>query len=192
MLKSMSPTYRYFLLLCTYMASVNSFSKEIYNVRGSGWTSPDWRWGYSVGTGHVCAMICREKYSQQKSRSDLIQQLWDPIKDADGRRQPCFEEVKLILGLAWQNARWDGSDGGPGGYGDILAMMADAKRYETEDDIANAKLFSDDMLSRVHLISSDLEKLKGIRDLCGSDYDLLRRKCSAHVLSEIGFIEKGL
>lgn len=176
------------------MVSVKSFSKEIYNVRGSGWSSPEWRWGYSVGTGHDCAMICRQKYSKQKSRSDLIKQLWDSVKCVDGQRQPCFEEVKLILGLAFQNARWDGSDGGPGGYADILTMMADAKRYETEDDVANAKIFSDDMLSRVHLISPEesLEKLKGIRDFCGDDYDLLRRKCSAYVLSEIGFIEKGL
>jgi hypothetical protein len=175
------------------MATVKSFSNEIYNVRGSGWTSPDWRWGYSVGTGHDCAMICRKKYAQKKSRSDLIQALWDPLKCSDGRRQPCFEEVKLILGLAWQNARWDGSDGGPGGYGDVLAVMADAKRYETGDDAVDARIFSEDMLSRVHLISSEhsLEKLKGIRELCGSDYDLLRRKCSAYVLSEMGFIEKG-
>ena len=72
-------------------------------------------------------------------------------------------------------------------------MMADAKRYETGDDAVNARRFSDDMLSRTHLISSEesLEKLKGIRDLCGSDYDLLRRKCSAYVLSEMGFIQKG-
>ena len=46
--------------------------KEIYNIPGSGWKSPDWNWGYGVGTGHDGALICRRNFSSVQSRKDLI------------------------------------------------------------------------------------------------------------------------
>lgn len=176
------------------MPFTSGFSKEIYNVRGSGWRSSTWNWGYCVGTGHECALICRHKYSDINVRMKLIDLLWNPVDDATGKRDPNFEEVKLILGLTWQNARRDGSDGGAGGYGDVLKMMADAERYETDNEILNAKIFAKDLLSRIHLIYTiDMEKItNSLKEECGDDYDLLRRKLSSMVLSAMGFVEKGL
>ena len=58
---------------------------------------------------------------------------------------PSFEEVKLILGLTIQRARWDGSDGATrnnnGGYREVLDHMAKAKRYESSNEELNAKYF---------------------------------------------------
>ena len=108
-----------------------------------------------------------------------------------------FEEVKLILALAWQNGRWDGSDGGVGGYGDVLQYLADAQRYEgSDDDETCSKLLVSDMMSRLPLIQSSLSSLPTLEDLiqeCGEgNVDGLRRKCAGLVLREMGFIDKGL
>ena len=54
---------------------------------------------------------------------DVSDETLSSIVSVDESRQPPFEEVKLVLGLAWQNGRWDGSDGGRGGYGDILVAI---------------------------------------------------------------------
>ena len=156
-------------------------------------------------------MVCRNKYNSPKERLDLIQSLYNPqtisnnadgdgdgddsIEVKDSKRDPPFEEVKLILGLAWQRGRWDGSDGGAGGYSQVLATMAQAERYETDDEELNSKLLVKDMMDRFHLICSDGESLETMQQLetqCKNDIDLLRRKCSALVLSEMGFIENGL
>mmetsp|Transcript_22754 Transcript_22754/g.33328 ORF Transcript_22754/g.33328 Transcript_22754/m.33328 type:complete len:211 (-) Transcript_22754:76-708(-) len=190
------------LVVSAFSMSSNS-RKEIYNIPGSGWKGKDWNWGYGNGTGHDCAMICRRRWGTKKDRQALINALSSPkpvaatestIEDLDDMRDPPFEEVKLVLGLAWQNGRWNGSDGGVGGYGDVLATMADARMYETEDEEANSRLLVKDMMSRFHLICSDdaMDFMKDLEDACGKDTDLLRRKCAALVLSEMSFVENGL
>jgi len=136
-------------------------------------------------------MICRDRYNYQKDRTELVEILWEPCKDKI--RKPPFEEVKLILGLAWQRGRWDGSDGGIGGYGDVLGYMAEC-RYETEDEQTNAIKLVKDMKERFHLIASEaaVEKMKNLDHLCDGDVDLMRRKCASLVLSEMGFVKNGL
>mmetsp|Transcript_8204 Transcript_8204/g.10430 ORF Transcript_8204/g.10430 Transcript_8204/m.10430 type:complete len:239 (+) Transcript_8204:35-751(+) len=185
--------------------------EEIYNVPGSGWTSPTWNWGYAVGTGHECAMICRNKYDSQNKRADLIHTLMNPkqvsvdvnsvdvnvdVEKANEIRIPPFEEVKLILGLTIQRGRWDGCDGGIGGYGEILNIMAQAKKYESDDEQSNSKLFIDDMVNRFNLIAFDnddaIEEMMQIQENFTNDYDLMRRKCVGLVLREMKFIESGL
>jgi hypothetical protein len=100
---------------------------ELYGIPNSGWTNPQWNWGYARGTGHDCAAICRTRYQTRASRETLVQQL---LLNHEEPPTTNIEEVKLVLALAWQKGRWDGSDGGRGGYGDVLAYMAQAERYE--------------------------------------------------------------
>eukprot|EP00551_Chaetoceros_affinis_P011763 CAMPEP_0203671376 /NCGR_PEP_ID=MMETSP0090-20130426/7179_1 /ASSEMBLY_ACC=CAM_ASM_001088 /TAXON_ID=426623 /ORGANISM="Chaetoceros affinis, Strain CCMP159" /LENGTH=304 /DNA_ID=CAMNT_0050536437 /DNA_START=94 /DNA_END=1008 /DNA_ORIENTATION=+ len=151
-------------------------NKEIYNIPGSGWTSPSWNWGYASGTGHDCALLCRRKYSTEQKRQELIHDLLHPkpfkfekgavvddttctctvpIEEVDGTlRNPPFEEVKLILGLTIQRGRWDGTDVG-GVYNEVLTFMAQAERYESEDEERNAKTFVRDMGDRFHCIANN-------------------------------------
>lgn len=208
----------------------NNSSKEIYNIRGSGWKSPSWNWGYASGTGHDCALICRNKFNTRdgKVRQDLIQSLLHPTTGTDidtdidididtHNIDPPFEELKLILGLTIQRGRWDGTDGGAGGYGEVLTHMAQAKRYESNDDKLNSQLFVQDMSNRFHLIAGNqfvgddadddnnnkstdgndkadnsLEMMKQIQIDCSNDYDMMRRRCTGLVLQKMGFIELGM
>jgi len=175
--------------------------KEIYKIPESGWTSPKWNWGYASGTGHDCAMICRERWNSRETRADLVNTLLNPpsidesltIQEIDSFRDPPFEEIKLILALAWQRGRWDGTDGGVGGYGEVLSTMAEAKKYESEDEDASSQLLVQDMIDRFHLISSSsvLKEMDVLTMNCG-DTDTLRRKCTGLVLREMGFIANGL
>ena len=185
--------------------------KEIYNIPGSGWKSPDWNWGYGVGTGHDCALICRRNFSSVQSRKDLIQALLNPSEsnDANNLRDPPFEEVKLILGLTIQRGRWDGTDGGRnGGYGEVLYTMAEAQRYESNDEEMNAKLFVQDMSERFHLIANNefeedvddassslvdsTDMMKQIMNDHMDDFDMMRRKCCGLVLQKMGFVQLGM
>lgn len=182
-------------------------NKEIYNIPGSGWTSPTWNWGYANGTGHDCALLCRRKFSTKQKRQELIQQLLHPsaisssnMEEADTSRSPSFEEVKLILGLTIQRARWDGTDGGSGGYSEVLGIMAKGQRYESNDEESNSKLFVKDMVDRFHLIAGneigdqaiDQDKMKQIVNECANDYDMLRRKCTGLVLQKMAFVDLGM
>lgn len=201
--------------------SARNKSKEIYDIPGSGWKSPEWNWGYAVGTGHDCALICRRKFSSVKARKELIQTLFQPkeisskdedngnrikVEDADVSRDPPFEEVKLILGLTIQRGRWDGTDGGRnGGYGEVLYTMAQAERYESNDEETNAKLFVQDMSEKFHLIATNefeedvdngsslasAEFMKKILNDHANDYDTMRRRCTALVLQKMGFVQLG-
>jgi len=168
---------------------------------GSGWASPKWNWGYADGTGHDCAMICREQWNSREARADLVNKLLNPLKvderlsmqEIENSREPPFEEIKLILALAWQRGRWDATDGGSGGYGEVLSMMAKANIYELEDQDACSKILVQDMMDRFNLIASSaaLDEMDILSKGC-SDTDTLRRKCSGLVLREMGFITNGL
>ena len=200
------------------MMTSRNKSKEIYNIPGSGWKSSEWNWGYAVGTGHDCALICRRKFSSILSRKELLESLLHPkeissssistitVEDADRLREPSFEEVKLILGLTVQRGRWDGTDGGRNGYGEVLYHMAQAERYESSNEEMNAKLFVHDMSERFHLIANNEfeedidnrltvgsdEVMKQILNDYTNDYDLMRRICTGLVLQKMGFVQFGM
>lgn len=105
-----------------------------------------------------------------------------------------FEEVKLTMALAWQNGRWDGSDGGPGGYGDVLQTMAQAKRYEEGSIEECARNLAQDMQARFVLLKPTKDQRTAMDKL---DEDLqqdpiaARNRCSGLVLQAMGFVENG-
>ena len=73
--------------------------------------------------------------------------------------------------------------------------MAAAKRYESDDEDLNANNFFVDMKKRFHLISSSdeaMDEMNSLESVCGSDVDAMRRKCTALVLANMGFIENGI
>jgi hypothetical protein len=172
----------------TFGFSLSMNSKIIYGIAKSGWASPAWNWGSAAGTGHDCALICRQKYSNKQSRETLVQDL------ISAKPEPqIFEEVKLVLGLTFQNGRWDGSDGGRGGYGDVLSLMAAAERYELGSEEQCAINFIQDLGARFHLLKpaeGDQSLMDQVLD--DPDVDAARRRCSGLVLKGMGFIENGL
>lgn len=112
-----------------------------------------------------------------------------------------FEEIKLILGLAWQRGRWDGSDGGPGGYGEVLSIMADARRYEDEDEVISALNFIEDVGKRFGTISRNAEELKKMKSIANDvrgkhaekeEVFMDRREVAGLVLDAMGFVQTGL
>jgi len=160
----------------------------IYGIPDAGWSSPMWMWGYGQGTGHDCAMVCRQTYSTKESRGELVLEL------QEGGGPDNFEEIKLVLGLAWQRGRRDGSDGGSGGYGDVLTMMSNC-RYEDGTEEYCSKLLVEDMKKRFSLLKpnkEDLEVMNGLIENNNDDLDVARRKCSSLVLGAMGFIDNGL
>ena len=175
--------------------SLTMSCKTIYDIPNSGWTSPQWNWGYAAGTGHDCAAICRQRYNSPQARAALIQDLCDSPEIIQNREPRNFEEVKLVLALAWQKGRWDSSDGGRGGYGDILAAMADGSRYETDDDEENSIRLVQDMTARFHLLGptkEQIDKMEQVLGILEKDTDLARRKCSGMVMEGMGFVTNGL
>jgi hypothetical protein len=131
------------------------------------------------------------------ARQKLVEDLLEPAQDPTLRQPQNFEEVKLILGLAWQNGRWDGSDGGVGGYGDVLRHMAEAQRYEDGLDDECSRRFVQDMQDRFDLLADSTSiELRDMRALldgdAAQDMDRAQRRCSGLVLEAMGFVEKGL
>ena len=184
----------YLLFLCcvhplsslafTMQMSNTGSSKEIYGIPNSGWAAKEWNWGSAVGTGHDCALICRREYNSRSARKELVSELMN------GKGPTSFEQVKLVLGLAWQRGRWDGSDGGPGGYGEVLNEMAKAKRYEIGNDCD--VLFVEDIKERYHLLKPNDADMDTMMTIDTNDVDVARRKCSGLVLKSMGFIDGGL
>ena len=179
----------------SFSMSISS-SKTIYEIPNSGWKEKEWNWGFAVGTGHDCAAICRDRYRSRQSRLALVQELCAaPTKNPQDREPRNFEEVKLVLALAWQRGRWDGTDGGRGGYGEVLGAMAQAKRYESDDEKEDATRLVADMVSRYQLLSPTKEQqedMRTISTLLETDYDAARRKCSGLVLWATRFVDNGL
>ena len=151
-------------------------TKTIYDVPNSGWTSPEWNWGYAMGTGHDCAAICRQKYASREERTQLITSLLDGDIAATN-----IEEIKLVLALKWQrNYR--------SGYGDVLDTMADARRYEQEEN--GNRLLLIDMKERFHLLDPNQEDLAAMEALDDSgDVESSLRQCSGLVLKTMGFAD---
>lgn len=182
-------------------------TRQIYNIPNSGWSSDSWNWGYASGTGHDCAAICRKMYASRDDRERLVSSLLEPVQ-FNALHQPQnevpFEEVKLILGLAWQRGRWDGSDGGANGYGEVLQTMATAIRYENEDDVISAINFIQDVTAKFSTISKSEGKLNRMKDManaCKGGHSSIinidevfmdRRICAGLVLEAMGFVENGL
>lgn len=162
-------------------------SATIYGVPNSGWKSPQWNWGSASGTGHDCAAICRRTYATREARQELVSSL------LSGQIIVDFEEVKLTMALAWQNGRWDGSDGGPGGYGDVLTAMAQAKRYEdgTEEDCARNLV--QDMRARFALLKPSEEQAIAMDSLNSDENDVIKARnvCCGLVLEAMGFVQNG-
>ena len=133
-----------------------------------------------------------------------MESLLNPVeyKSTHPSSEVSFEEVKLILGLAWQNGRWDGSDGGPGGYSHVLSTMAAAHRYENEDEVLSALNFIEDVSKRFHSIcrnEDELNRMKCIaidvrekHDASMEEVFMVRRICAGMVLDAMGFVENGL
>jgi hypothetical protein len=178
---------------------------SLYDVPNSSWTSPQWNWGYAQGTGHDCAAICRRKFSTCQARSDFVDRLLQTTPSTLQGTAPDktegifnFEEVKLVLALAWQRGRWDGSDGGPGGYGEILSALAEASRYEDGLAVDIYKRWLLDMSDpqRYNLLRPtphQAQLMQSIRE-CSSADDLESAclQCSGLVLQTMGFVERGL
>ncbi|KAG7365080.1 hypothetical protein IV203_038283 [Nitzschia inconspicua] len=137
-------------------------------------------------------MICRQKYATREERSKLVENL---IHGHNNTREPHnFEEIKLVLALAWQRGRWDRSDAGRGGYGEVLASMVDARRYEVGDEVECSRLLVQDMKDRFEMLNPTADDLAMMRDIFDSepDMDSARRRCSGLVLKAMGFIQNGL
>jgi hypothetical protein len=167
----------------------------LYGVPGSGWASPSWNWGYAVGTGHDCARICRNKYQSRSSRAQLVLDLQNAGRGGDGIGHATdLEEIKLILALAWQRGRWDGSDGGPGGYGEVLSHMAQAVRYEIGGAVECRRRLLGDISSRFATLQPSDTAMERVSSLSASDEDVdsSLRVCSGYVLQAMGFVEVGL
>ena len=164
--------------------------KRIYGIAQSGWKSPAWNWGSAVGTGHDCARICRQNYASREARADLVENLLATTAPIPTD----FEEVKLVLALAWQRGRWDGSDGGRGGYGDVLHYMAEAKRYEDGSAEECAVRLIQDMQARYGLLRPSSKQETAMQNLmvdCESDVYRAQRRCSGLVLKAMGFVKNG-
>mmetsp|Transcript_24766 Transcript_24766/g.51871 ORF Transcript_24766/g.51871 Transcript_24766/m.51871 type:complete len:250 (+) Transcript_24766:45-794(+) len=189
---------------------MNSNQKHLlYGIPNSSWKSPQWNWGSAMGTGHDCAAICRRRWSLRDNRSALVQLLLD-----GGRAEEdvSFEELKLILGLAWQKGRWDGSDGGVGGYSEVLGLMAGGERYEIDGEdgeVVSAWNFVEDVSGRFEKIArgaKELEIMEKVADRAlsmkgkyGSLNEEDRREvfvarmiCAGLVLDSMNFVDSGL
>lgn len=165
--------------------------KEIYGVANSGWNAPQFNWGSAMGTGHDCAAICREMYATSLARQRLVEDL---VVEGSGPKN--FEEVKLVLALAWQKGRSRGTVGGRDGYGVVLTNMAAAQRYEEGEDDECSRFLVQDMEERFSLLKPTNEELElmatCITELETNNIDFARRRCAGLVLKAMGFIQDGL
>lgn len=220
-------------ILALWMSTTTAFSAtpappskegrgELYGIPGSGWASPSWNWGSSQGTGHDCAIICREQYATAQDRAQLIENLLleqdeDEDKEAQQAAPPAripsdFEQVKLVLALVWQ--RYRNMSAGNKMYGDLLDQMVDC-RFEQEQaaaggggddhdhddhddadaEAAASKLLVQEMQKRFIYLQPDVQDQIAMNTLlyeAGDDYDLTRRRCSGLVLRAMDFEELGL
>lgn len=182
----LSPSYT------SAFSATPSKGRKLYSIPDSGWTSPSWNWGTPQGTGHDCAMICREQYTTSQDRAQLIENLL--LEDKEASRIPQdFEEVKLLLALVWQ--RYRNMSIGNKMYGDLLDQMADCRFEVAGDDEAGSKLLVQEMQKRFIYLEPDVQDRVVMNTLLyenGDDYDLTRRQCCGLVLKAMDFEDLGL
>ena len=200
--------YHYLLIIdLVQVSSAAAALTMMYGVPDSKWSSPKWNWGYASGSGHDCALICRNKFASSDSRRMLIESLMltdnAQIKSEGSLsflttlEEDWLDELKLILGLTWQRGRRDGTDGGPGGYSEVLFNLADCQ-FETffacDDGISSQRNFLKDMKARYSLISKTDSDLQYVKDLSeeSEDLDHSIRSCAGYVLSSMEFVALGM
>ena len=139
----------------------NDQPREIFGIEAS-WSSPDWNWGSPFGLGHDCAMKCRQRFATEDQRRELVNSLVHA--DTDTQVLSNFEDVKMVLALAWQRGR--NFDPDLEAFGQILDQMADL-RYENRDDgegnMEGDRLLVQDLQKKYMWLQPG--KLSG-RDLC--------------------------
>jgi len=197
-LRAFTLTAMPFLSLSFSSTSPQPSSKEVYGIQGSGWSSPEWKWGSATGTGHDCAKICRQQYATTEARAELIECLLlskeDMNVNLDERTPENFEEVKLVLALAWQKARKK-CYGGLETYGELLDEMAKGQRYEEGTEEFCSMLLVQHMQKRFFWLYPDVQDKISMNILlydCDDDFDWIRRRCSGLVLKAMEFEEIGL
>ena len=89
-------------------------------------------------------MNCREKFGTSSARHELVNSLVHA--DTDTQILPNFEDVKLVLALAWQRARKFDPD--MESYGEVLDAMADLRYENVKDGMEGDKLLVQDMQKR--------------------------------------------
>ena len=116
------------LVIAEYSCSLRltSLPSPKLTVLRMGWSDAKWNWGSAIGEAHDVAMITRQKFGTEASRSAYIQRLGkaSSISDVD------LEELKMVLALRFQRAAREGKDGSGRGW-DIMCNMAECK-YENE------------------------------------------------------------
>ena len=185
----------FFTCFCLTEEAKGFSCNMLYGITDSKWSSPKWNWGYASGSGHDCALICRRKFSTQESRRELIEGLISSSIPECLEEDNLMDELKLILGLTWQRGRRDGTDGGVGGYSEVLFNLADCQYetfFECDDGIACQRNFLNDMKARYHLISENqIEKVQNLSDEF-EDLDKSIRVCAGMILNSMDFIRLGM
>ena len=142
MLYFLAITYALVLLLTASRAWVSSprrignTARQEIAMSSSGWSSPDWNWGYAVGEAHNVAMTTRKKFDSSAERKAYL----SAIGQQDVGTGLDVEELKMVLALRFQFASRQGKDGCGTGW-NIMCEMAECK-YEG---------------SSVHLLREDLQ-----------------------------------
>ena len=89
-------------------------------------------------------MKCRQKFETSSARHELVNSLVHA--DTDTQILSNFDDVKLVLALAWQRARKLDPD--MESYGQVLDAMADLRYENVKDDMEGDKLLVQDMQKR--------------------------------------------
>uniref|UniRef100_A0A7S0FP45 Uncharacterized protein n=1 Tax=Minutocellus polymorphus TaxID=265543 RepID=A0A7S0FP45_9STRA len=172
----------------------NAQSGDIFGIEAS-WSSPDWNWGSPFGLGHDCALRCRQTFATEEQRRELVNSLVHA--DTDTQILSNFEDVKLVLALAWQRARKFDPD--LESFGQVLDAMADL-RYENgndgEENMDGDRLLVQDLQKRYMWLKPEVDdKIQMnmlLYDHHDDDFDIVRRKAAGLVLKSMDFAVEGL
>jgi len=140
----------------TVMAASISEVTELVQERRTGWSSPTWRWGFAVGDAHDAAYIARSSLQSRDSRRSWLVQL----AQTEPSTTP-WEEVKLVLALAFQKAGHERRDGGAGGWLEVMERMVLAE-YEGDDGIG---YLAEDLRTRLPLLLRSPGPFQGMAEV---------------------------